>query len=136
MAAIDELLAALEKQPGQGRQSPVYAFLWTNYAKLQSRLTPRARPNWAVIAEEFARLGVLDGRGKPPTAERVRKVWWQVGKDKAGVITRRKRTPQPAPAAATQPARIAPVKPTLPVAVTPDDDDDDDDDGMTTPSLR
>lgn len=136
MAAIDELLAALEKQPGQGRQSPVYAFLWTNYAKLQSRLTPRARPNWAVIAEEFARLGVLDGRGKPPTAERVRKVWWQVGKDKAGVTTRRKRTPPPPPqsppTAATQPARTAPVKPTLPVVITPDDDDDD----ITTPSLR
>ena len=32
--------------------------------------------SWTAIADALATLGVTDGQGKAPTAERVRKTWW------------------------------------------------------------
>lgn len=84
MADVDDVLAVLKRQPSKvrGGHSPVYLWLWRHHEHLKGELTLPRRMNWSALADELGRRGIMDGDGKPPTAERTRKAWWQVGRDK------------------------------------------------------
>lgn len=58
-------------------RSGVYRWFWDNHDWFAERLRVR-RPSWPAIAKGFAECGVLDGDGKAPTAETVRRTWWRV----------------------------------------------------------
>lgn len=58
-------------------RSAVYRWFWDHHDWFAERLRVR-RPNWPAIAKGFADSGVLDGDGKSPTAETVRRTWWRV----------------------------------------------------------
>ena len=90
MADVDDILAALKRQPSKvrGGHSPVYLWLWRHHEHLKGELTLPRRTDWSTLAGELGRRGVMDGNGKPPTAERTRKAWWQVGRDKEAVGSR------------------------------------------------
>jgi hypothetical protein len=49
----------------------------TNQAAFDMRLRTR-KPDWSKFAEVFAKAGLLDARGQPPTAEATRKTWYRV----------------------------------------------------------
>jgi hypothetical protein len=53
--------------------------------------------SWNAIADALASFGVTDGKGNAPTAERVRKTWWDARKRVSGEPARKSPTsPQPA----------------------------------------
>ncbi len=110
-ADVDDVLAALKRQPSKvrGGHSPVYLWLWRHHDQLQGELNLPRRTDWSALADELGKRGIVDGNGKPPTAERTRKAWWQVGRDKealaAGTIRRRRK---PALAAPSTPANASP----------------------------
>ena len=109
-ADVDDALAALKRQPSRmrGGHSPVYLYLWLwrHHEQLKGELGKR---------------GIVDGNGKPLSAERTRKAWWQVNCDKkavaVGAIRRRRKVTGPAqkagrlpdPLQATVPPQAAPV---------------------------
>jgi len=86
-ADVQEILAVLRDTPARARggHSPIYLWLWRHHGQLQEELDPPCRPDWPALAAELGKRGVVDGAGKPPTAERTRKAWWQVSRDKAAV---------------------------------------------------
>ncbi len=96
-ADVDDVLAALKRQPSKvrGGHSPIYLWLWQHYDQLQGELNLPRRTDWSALASELGKRGIMDGNGKPPTAERTRKAWWQVNRDKealaAGTIRRRRK---------------------------------------------
>ena len=96
-ADVDDVLAALKRQPSKvrGGHSPIYLWLWRHHDQLQGELNLPRRTDWSALASELGKRGIVDGNGKPPTAERTRKAWWQVGRDKdalaAGTIRRRRK---------------------------------------------
>lgn len=84
-AELGAILAAAKRRPDGGARkphSPLYEWMWARAERLATELNPPRTPNWEAIAEEFRRAKVLDGQGKAPTAERVRKTWWQVRADR------------------------------------------------------
>ena len=93
---VDEVLAALKGQPSrvQGGHSPVYLWLWQHHERLKGELSLPRRTDWSALAGELGKRGIVDGNGKPLTAARTRKAWWQVNRDKevaAAGGTRRRR---------------------------------------------
>jgi len=76
------------------RHSPLYEWLWARHDTLAVELNPPRTPNWKAVAEGFAELGVVDGKGQMPTPVVVRKTWLKVSRAKAavasGVLPRRK----------------------------------------------
>ncbi len=110
-ADVDDVLAALKRQPSKvrGGHSPVYLWLWRHHDQLQGELNLPRRTDWSALAGELGKHGIMDGNGKPPTAERTRKAWWQVGRDKealaAGSIQRRRKPALPTP---STPANASP----------------------------
>jgi hypothetical protein len=120
MATLDEVLAGITLPPESARcdgHSQTYEFLWRAYEVLTPHLDPPRRPSWLAVAQRLAAKGVRDGEGKPPTAERVRKAWWKVTRDRgriaAGVIPGR-RGRKPASPSATAPLPVAPQPPATP----------------------
>ena len=111
-ADVDDVLAALKRQPSRmrGGHSPIYLWLWRHHERLKGELNLPRRTDWPALAGELGKRGIVDGNGKPPTAERTRKAWWQVNRDKealaAGTIRRRRKLVQPAP---STPAPAAPA---------------------------
>lgn len=60
---------------GRARRSPLFRWLILRHDAFAAML--REYPaSWNAIADALATLGVTDGQGKAPTAERVRKTWW------------------------------------------------------------
>ena len=127
-ADVDDVLAALKKQPPKvrGGHSPIYLWLWQHHDRLKSDLNLPRRTDWSALAGELGKRGIVDGDGKQPTAERTRKAWWQVNRDKeavaAGTIRRRKavqpiRAPDeaapPMPANATPAASLGMLPPSV-----------------------
>ena len=113
--------AARERPPGRGRgaRSGIYLWLTHRYAQLAPNLNPPAAPYWegiaAALREKFP--DVLDGDGKPPTADRVRKAWHSVRTEKqaeaAGQpIPRRRRSGE-----GEAPASKGPVSAPAPLAM-------------------
>ncbi len=115
-ADVDDVLAALKRHPSKvrGGHSPIYLWLWRHHEQLQGELNLPRRTDWSALAGELGKRGILDGNAKPPTAERTRKAWWQVNRDKealaAGTLRRRRKPVQPsrAPDEATRQVQAAP----------------------------
>lgn len=84
-ADLDNILAAARRRPSEGARrghSPLYEWMWSRAEQLAPELDPPRTPNWTAMAEEFQRAEVMDGQGRAPTAETVRKTWWKVRKDR------------------------------------------------------
>lgn len=122
-ADIGEVLAALRRQPSRlrGGHSPIYLWLWQHHELLKEQLDLPRRSDWPALAAELGQRGVKDGVGKPPTAERIRKAWWQVCRDKdalaAGKLRRKGKNAAIAaghPAGQPQPAASTPAVPPPP----------------------
>lgn len=112
--------AARRRPPGSRGNSPLYWWVWDHHEALAELLPPR--PYWDGIAAglierhrgDEAKL-IEDGEGKPPTGERLRKVFWAVGRDKRRLPRKGRGAGAPVaaePAAVPVPAE-APPAPTV-----------------------
>lgn len=104
------------------QHSPLYEWLWARHGTLAAELNPPRTPNWKAIAERFAKMGVLDGKGQPPTPVVVRKTWVKVNRAKevvaGGGVPPRRKGRKPA-AGAERPADQARPGPSTPAPATP-----------------
>jgi len=98
VAQVAELIAGAVAR-GRGRRSPLYQWLMTHQHAFASMLSART-PSWDAIANRLGALGLTDGSGNAPTAERVRKTWWLV-RHQAGQAE----APSPAPNNTDRPLR-------------------------------
>lgn len=138
------MAAASSRPPGRGRgvRSGIFLWLAQRYEKLVVGLSPPAAPYWDGIAEALREKfpDVLDGDGKPPTGERVRKAWHAVRAQKRAEAVRQPSpqphrrgdddtpvplVPVPAPAMASVAAPMVPQPAPLAAAAVEDDDDTD-----------
>ena len=104
---VAQIVAAMRSQPakGRGQRSPLYLWLRQNHARLLEEFTAGA-PSWPGLASALGSSGILNGDGKPPTAEGARTVWYRVRRDLAGKRKAASIKPSPAP----EPS-IAPLPP-------------------------
>ncbi|MGI4939529.1 MAG: hypothetical protein ACRYHQ_02980 [Janthinobacterium lividum] len=81
--SVAELNAFLDQNGmgGRGRRSPLSRWLRANHDEFAATLVAR-EPGWDEVARGLSAMGLLDGNGKPPTGDRVRKVWWETRRDK------------------------------------------------------
>jgi hypothetical protein len=91
----------LAKTPvrGRGRQSALTRWLQAHHDEFAAMLLDK-QPSWEAVAAGLAAMGVCDGAHKPPTAERVRKAWWEVRQNARARQSGRTKTPvvlQPVP---------------------------------------
>jgi hypothetical protein len=85
-----DILSAIDKADPTLRKSRLAAWMRANHDALDARLRGH-RTVWSKLAAVFAEQGLVDSRGKPPTAEGARKTWQRV---KAEI--KRERAGQPA----------------------------------------
>jgi hypothetical protein len=77
-AELDEVVQFLASGPRRrGRRSPLYRWLNARADAFQMMLL-EMQPTWQAVAGALAAQGLVDGTGKPPTAERVRQTWFKV----------------------------------------------------------
>lgn len=69
------ILIARSARQGRGRLSPLSKWLVARHDAFASMLSEYPA-SWTAIADALAAIGVTDGKGNAPTAERVRKTWW------------------------------------------------------------
>lgn len=93
------------------QRSPLYDWLWARHDTLAAALNPPRLPNWTLMAEGFAKQGIMDGKGKPPTPTVLRKTWGKVNQAK-GVRLRQQRGKNLAPVAAPLAAQAHAIPPT------------------------
>jgi hypothetical protein len=72
----NDILDAIDRSDIPNRGT-LKAWMMTNQAAFDMRLRTR-KPDWSKFAEVFAKAGLLDARGQPPTAEATRKTWYRV----------------------------------------------------------
>jgi hypothetical protein len=84
------------------KRGTLRAWLVTNYQAFKDRLETR-KPDWPTLAQVFSDAGLLDARGKPPTAEATRKTWYRVKSDLTKAPSRTIQSTREAPNA--QPSR-------------------------------
>ena len=101
---VAQIVAAMRLQPtkGRGQRSPLYLWLRQNHARLLDEFTTSA-PSWPGLASALGKSGILNGEGKPPTAEGARTVWYRVRRDLAGKRKVAALKPSPAPEASVTP---------------------------------
>ncbi len=136
-AGLQEVLSAAHAPDTRRgpRHSALYEWLWTRHTSLAHALNPPRTPNWTAMAGRFAKLGIVDGKGQPPTPVLVRRTWLKVNRAKELVALgavpprRRGKTPVPVdgqPAGPSSQALPGPPTPTLllpafePVEVEPE----------------
>ena len=122
-AALQEILSLARAPAGTrtSQRSPLYEWLLARHATLAADLNPPRVPNWTLMAEGFARQGIMDGKGQPPTPTVVRKTWGKVNQAK-GVRLRQRRSKNPAAVAASPVAQAHATPPTpaqLPPGIQP-----------------
>jgi len=90
-ATLQEILSLARVPAGKrtSQRSPLYEWLWARHDTLAADLNPPRVPNWTLMAEGFARQGIMDGKGQPPTPTVIRKTWGKVNQAK-GVRLRRR----------------------------------------------
>ena len=105
---VAQIVAAMRSQPakGRGQRSPLYLWLRQNHARLLEEFTASA-PSWPGLASALGDSGILNGEGKPPTAEGARTVWYRVRRDLAGKRKAAAIKPSPAP----EPSFSSPTQP-------------------------
>ncbi|MBS0641391.1 MAG: hypothetical protein JSS43_16085 [Proteobacteria bacterium] len=110
---------------GRGRHSTLYRWLYEHADGFQ-RLLNDSSPSWDSVADAMTTHGLTDGAGKPPTAERARKTWFEVRRAKGWMVA----APLP-PAPTATPAPVRPIPPPLAPPSLPNllaglgDEDDD-----------
>ena len=74
---LAQLTAFIARSGCQGRErlSPLSKWLMARHDAFASILCEYPA-SWTAIADALAAIGVTDGKGNAPTAERVRKTWW------------------------------------------------------------
>ena len=78
LAQIKALVARSGRQ-GRARLSPLVQWLMDRHDAFAAML--REYPaSWNAIADALATIGLTDGKGQAPTAERARKTWWDARK--------------------------------------------------------
>jgi hypothetical protein len=84
-------LAAADPQTGggRGRRSPLYRWLFARAEDFRALLDEQ-HPVWADVAKSLIETDAVDPNGQVPSAERVRKAWYEVRQAK-GWITPKKR---------------------------------------------
>lgn len=70
---VKRRLETSERGKGRGRLSPLTRLVRSRLPEFEALVRDRS---WEAVAEALAAEGVLDGNGRPPTAERVRKTYW------------------------------------------------------------
>ena len=90
---------------GRGRRSLLFRWMFKRSAAFEQMLA-ETQPSWDSVAAAAAALGLTDGVGKPPTAERARKTWVEVRRAKGGQ-QKPAQAPQPAVTTAPSPALVA-----------------------------
>jgi hypothetical protein len=104
VARLAEMLAKTPVR-GRGRHSALTRWLQAHHDEFAAMLLDK-QPSWEAVAAGLAAMGVRDGAHKPPTAERVRKAWWEVRQHAAARQSGRTETPgavQPVPDATPSP---------------------------------
>lgn len=86
---------------GRGRRSSLFQWMLARADGFQ-RLLDDTQPSWASVADALAMQDLRDGSGKPPTAERARKTWFEVRRAKGWHLT----PPQQGLTAAPSPAPV------------------------------
>lgn len=76
----DDLARVLRAADQGSSRSRLYQWMRQHHENLAAQFG-KVRPNWTVLAAEFAALGIMDSTGKPATPERTRKTWWRVRAD-------------------------------------------------------
>jgi len=120
-ATLQEILSLARVPAGKrtSQRSPLYEWLWARHDTLAADLNPPRVPNWTLMAEGFAKQGIMGGKGQPPTPTVVRKTWGKVNQAK-GVRLRRRVDKNPAAVAAPSagqaqlPPGIQPAEPDPP----------------------
>jgi hypothetical protein len=77
---------------GRGKRSPLWNWLMAHHDAFATMLSQQPA-SWEAIANGLGALGLTDGKGSAPTAERVRKAWWMVRHEAASGD----KAPSPAP---------------------------------------
>ena len=96
---------------GRGGRSPLYVWMWENYAELSAAKVPGRRSDWISAAEEVRRMGIKSERGGKVSAETMRRTWANVDKNaKAFGWTGDRHPAQPGD---TAPTPWAPVESTV-----------------------
>ena len=83
--SVAELSAFLDLHGagGRGRRSSLSRWMRANHDEFAAMLATK-EPGWNKVAAWLGTTaGLLDGSGRPPTGERVRKVWWETRRDKS-----------------------------------------------------
>jgi hypothetical protein len=82
MADVDAVARVASAMWGARGRSPLYQWLWENYAELErARLESPGRSDWIKAAAEMNKLGIRTRGGKRLTAETVRRTWARVATD-------------------------------------------------------
>jgi hypothetical protein len=103
---LTEMTAQLHASgDAKGRRSPLFRWMFRRASEFRQMLDD-THASWDAIATAASSLGLKDGAGKLPTAERVRKTWFEVRRVKGWT----KQSP-PEPAAAPVPAPAPARKP-------------------------
>ena len=92
---------------GRGGRSPLYVWMWENYAELSAAKVPGRRSDWISAAEEVRRMGIKSERGGKVSAETMRRTWANVDKNAKAIGWNG--NPEPPGASVPTTARTQPV---------------------------
>lgn len=81
----DAVVGSLRRAMHEAGDEELYGWMRVRFAGFRALLAESRRPDWKRIAAGLAKLGVLDGRGNPPSAATARQTWWKVRRDVAAV---------------------------------------------------
>jgi hypothetical protein len=73
---------------GRGRRSTLFQWMFQR-APAFARMLDDVQPSWASVAAALTAQDLTDGAGKPPTAERARKTWFEVKRAKGWLLAPR-----------------------------------------------
>jgi hypothetical protein len=77
IAKKEALTRALQVVADEPSPPTLYNWMRQHYGDLE-RILADLRPEWHTLAEEFAKLGIMDRPGRPASTERVRRTWWRL----------------------------------------------------------
>jgi hypothetical protein len=73
-------LSAILGNATREAHSPLYLVMREHYEEMMAAFAGK-RPNWPVLIQRFADLGIMDGNGKPPTLRGAQATWYRVKRD-------------------------------------------------------
>ena len=114
---VADVAAALSGRGRHGR-SPLYWWIWDNYADLNRERQGRA--DWISVTEELTKLGLTNRDGSSLRRENVRKTWERVVRDQTIAADKPGILPRPSHTSSATGHRPPAALPTP----APDDDDD------------